>query len=118
VVVAARAVHHAGGAERIRELFNEIRGSLGPGGVFIYLDYVRLVSPAFQRLGEWAGGDPDASFQITSPNMELPASVDEQLRWLHEAGFAAAECVYREFQTVIVVGIRDRISLPEAARAG
>jgi hypothetical protein len=41
--------------------------------------------------------------------MELPASVEDQLVWLREAGFAAAECVYREFQTVIVVGIRDEV---------
>jgi len=118
VVVAARAVHHAGSADRIRELFKEILGSLGHGGVFINLDYVRLASPTFQQLGAWAGGDPDASFQMTSSRMELPASTEDQLMWLREAGFAAAECVYREFQTVIVVGIRDGICWPEGALAG
>jgi SAM-dependent methyltransferase len=43
-VVAARAVHHAGSADRIRELFREIREALAPGGVFVNLDYVRLAS--------------------------------------------------------------------------
>jgi tRNA (cmo5U34)-methyltransferase len=117
-VVASRVVHHAGSADRIRELFNEIVTALVPGGVFINLDYVRLAMPAFQQLGVWAGGDPDASFQITTPHMELPASVENQLAWLREAGFAAAECVYREFQTVIVVGFRDETRLPEEARQG
>jgi hypothetical protein len=28
-------------------------------------------------------------------------------------GFAAAECVYREFQTVILVGIRDQLDVPQ-----
>ena len=115
VVVAARAVHHAGRADRIRELFKEILGALAPGGVFVNLDYVRLASPTFQQLGAWAAGDPDASYQIATPHMELPASAEDQLAWLRKAGFAAAECVYREFQTVIVIGIRDEIRLPEAA---
>jgi tRNA (cmo5U34)-methyltransferase len=114
-VVSARAVHHLGGADRIREFFAEILRTLAPGGVFINLDYVPLASPTFQQLGEWAGRDPDASFQITSPRMELPASVADQLTWLREAGFAAGECVYREFQTVIIVGIGDQIILPEGA---
>ena len=34
---------------------------------------------------------------------------------LRDAGFAGAECVYREFQTVIVVGIRDQVRGPEGA---
>ena len=113
VVVAARAVHHAGNADRIRELMREIFDSLAPTGVFVNLDYVRLASPAFQQLGTWAGRDPDASYQITTPHMELPATVEDQLAWLRAVGFAAAECVYREFQTVIVVGVRDEIPVPE-----
>jgi tRNA (cmo5U34)-methyltransferase len=115
VVVAARAVHHAGSAARIRELLTEIHGLLAPAGVFINLDYVRLASPAFQRLGAWASSDPDASYHITTPHMELPASEEDQLVWLREAGFAAAECVYREFQTVIVVAVRDQMRVPEDA---
>ena len=118
VVVAARAVHHAGDPDRIRALFQEILGALSPGGVFINLDYVRFADPAFQQLGVWGGGDPDAAYQIATPHMELPASVEDQLTWLREAGFAAAECVYREFQTVIVVAARDELRVPEAAVAG
>jgi tRNA (cmo5U34)-methyltransferase len=108
VIVAARAVHHVGTADRIRAFFGEVLGSLAPGGLFINLDYVQLAGPAFQQLGAYAAEDPDAQFQITVPHMELPASVEDQLAWLREAGFAAAECVYREFQTVIVVGLRDQ----------
>jgi hypothetical protein len=47
--------------------------------------------------------------------MQLPGSIEDQLTWLREAGFSAGECVYREFQTVIIVGIRDQLSLPEGA---
>jgi tRNA (cmo5U34)-methyltransferase len=97
-----------GSADRIRAFFGEVLGSLATGGLFINLDYVRLAGPAFQQLGTWAGEDPDAQFQVTVPHMELPATMEDELGWLREAGFAAAECVYREFQTVLVVGIRDR----------
>jgi hypothetical protein len=50
--------------------------------------------------------------------MELPASVEDQLVWLGEAGFAAAECVYREFQTVVVVGVRGELRVPEGTLEG
>jgi tRNA (cmo5U34)-methyltransferase len=118
VVVAARAIHHAGSAARIRQLFKEVLRVLAPAGVFVNLDYVRLASPAFQQLGAWAEGDPDASYHITRPHMELPASVEDQLVWLGEAGFAAAECVYREFQTVVVVGVRGELRVPEGTLEG
>jgi tRNA (cmo5U34)-methyltransferase len=118
VVLAARAVHHAGTPDRIRQLFSEIVGALAPGGLFINLDYVRFGNPAFQQLGLWSGEDPEASFQIATPHMELPASLEDQLAWLREAGFAAAECVYREFQTVIVVGLREQIRVPEVEPKG
>ncbi len=89
-----------------------------PAGCSSTLDYVRFANPVFQQLGVWSGEDPDASFQIATPHMELPASLEDQLAWLREAGFAAVECVYREFQTVIVVGVRDEIRVPEVEPNG
>src|SRR5215203_4574679 len=59
IVMAARAVHHAGGPDRIHQLFSEILGALAPGGMFIDLDYVRFANPAFQQLGVWSAEDPD-----------------------------------------------------------
>ena len=115
-ILASRAVHHVGGAARIRSFFAEVLSRLSAGGVFINLDYVRLAEPVFRDLGFWAGTDPDAGYEITSPHMELPSSSEEQLAWLHEAGFATAECVYREFQTVILVASRDQIHVPEAPK--
>ena len=111
--MAARAVHHAGSAERIGALFREIFGALASGGVFINLDFVRYSSPAFHQLGVWADSDPDAGYSISSPHMELPASLDEQLAGLRAAGFAEVECVYREFQTVIVVATRNELRVPQ-----
>jgi tRNA (cmo5U34)-methyltransferase len=115
LVLAARAIHHAGDAERIRQLLREILGALSPGGLFINLDYVRFADPAFQQLGRWADEDPDAGYQIATPHMQLPATLDDQLTWLREAGFTVVECVYREFQAVIVVGVRDELRVPEVA---
>ena len=118
VVMAARAIHHAGSPDRIRALFSEILSELKPGGMFINLDYVRFGDPAFQQLGVWADDDPDASYYIATPHMELPATLEDQLHWLREAGFAAVECVYREFQTVIVVAARDAICVPQLSSDG
>jgi tRNA (cmo5U34)-methyltransferase len=114
IILASRAVHHAGDADSIRRLFGEILGVLAPGGVFVNLDFVRFTDPVFRQLGTWAGEDAEAAFQVEIPHHDLPASLEEQLVWLREAGFAAAECVYREFQTVIVAAVRDELRLPEA----
>ena len=113
-VVSARALHHLGGAARIRELFAEVLGTLTPGGLFINLDYVRLSNAVLQPLGLWAMTDPDSDFQTVSPPMELTGSMEEQLAWLREAGFSAAECVVREFQTAILVSLRDQVCWPTA----
>ena len=118
VVLATRAVHHVGGPSRIRDLLGEVLGVVGPGGLFINLDYVRLGPSSFEELATWAAADPEAGFQTSTPRMALPSSVEEHLDWLREVGFAAAECVYREFQAVILVAIRDQIRWPEGTDLG
>jgi tRNA (cmo5U34)-methyltransferase len=104
LILATRTIHHFGGAPRIRQLFDEIYGQLGHGGLFINLDYVRPIRPVWRELQGWAAEDAEAGFQTNSPHMELPSTAEEQLSWLQEAGFATSECVYREFQTAILVG--------------
>ncbi len=75
LVVSALAVHHLDGAGK-RDLFARVARVLQPGGVFVLGDVVvpapGLAGPIYV---DWV--------------MDTPDSVDDQLAWLHAAGFEA-----------------------------
>ncbi len=72
LVVSALAVHHLDGGGK-RDLFRRIADVLAPSGRFVLGDVVL------------------ADEQVTplTPGFDLPDRVEDQLAWLHEAGFAA-----------------------------
>ena len=76
LVVSALAVHHLDGAGKA-ELFTRVAELLGDGGRFVLAD---VVVPA------------DGAEAVTpiDPQIDKPSSVDDQLRWLHDAGLMAS----------------------------
>jgi tRNA (cmo5U34)-methyltransferase len=74
LVVSALAVHHLDDAGK-RDLFRRVAARLSPDGRFVLADVVRPPDPADGRVEIEEGYD-------------LPSSIDEQLSWLGEAGFA------------------------------
>ena len=76
LVFSALAVHHLDGAGKA-DLFTRVRRVTAPGGRFVLAD---LVVP------------PDPADVVTPVDgvHDIPSSVEDQLRWLHEAGFTAA----------------------------
>jgi len=75
LVAAALSVHHLDGAGK-RDLFTRVREHLAPGGRFVLADVIVPRDPA------------DQVTELT-PGYDLPDTVDDQLRWLREAGFSA-----------------------------
>ena len=75
LVVSALAVHHldAGGK---RDLFRRVAAVVEPGGRFVLGDVV-------------APPDPADAVTPTTPGFDRPDALDDQLRWLAEAGFDA-----------------------------
>jgi tRNA (cmo5U34)-methyltransferase len=94
LVVSALAVHHLDGPGK-RALFSRVAGVLRPGGLFVLGD---VVVPAAGQEGpieiDWV--------------MDLPDSVEDQLAWLHEAGFEAEASSVR----VDLAVFRARLSSP------
>jgi tRNA (cmo5U34)-methyltransferase len=94
LVVSALAVHHLDGPGK-RALFSRVAGVLRPGGLFVLGD---VVVPAAGQEGpieiDWV--------------MDLPDSVENQLAWLHEAGFEAEASSVR----VDLAVFRARLSNP------
>ncbi len=77
LVVSVLAVHHLEGPDKAA-LFARIAGVLRPGGRFVLGDVVIPVDPA----------------DAVTPGLEghdRPSTVADQLRWLADAGFDAAE---------------------------
>jgi tRNA (cmo5U34)-methyltransferase len=94
LVVSALAVHHLDGAGK-RDLFSRVAAVLRPGGRFVLGD---VVVPAAGEAGpiyvDWV--------------MDLPDSVEDQIAWLHEAGFEAEASSVR----VDLAVFRARLSSP------
>jgi len=76
VAVSAFAIHHLAGPGK-RDLFSRVAAALRPGGRFVLLDVVVPTTPVSAPIPIEAGVD-------------LPDTVDAQLRWLTDAGFSAS----------------------------
>lgn len=75
LVVSALAVHHLDGPGK-QDLFRRVAAVLGPGGTFVLAD---VVVPE---------DDADVVTPIDGVH-DMPDRVDDQLRWLGDAGFDA-----------------------------
>lgn len=114
VAVSTIAIHNLRTPTRIRALYGEIYGLLREGGLFLNLDYVRPSTPALRPLGRWAASDQEAGYiSPTSGGGGSPGTIEEQLIWLREAGFAPVDCFWKEFQAALFGGFKGPFSVPE-----
>jgi tRNA (cmo5U34)-methyltransferase len=89
LVSSALAVHHLDGDEKA-DLFMRLRDVLLPGGRFVLAD---LVVPS---------GGPDAVRGVTD-GYDKPDTVQDQVRWLEEAGFARVSVTWSVKDLVVIV---------------
>jgi tRNA (cmo5U34)-methyltransferase len=113
-VVSALAIHHLDDAGK-QALFARVCAALPPGGVFVNAEQVAGPSPCFdRRYREWheasarAAGTDDAEWAGALERMrhDRPADVGSQLRWLREAGFDAADCLFKDHRFAVLVARR------------
>ncbi len=104
LAVSSIAIHNLGDGRRIRALYAEIAEVLSPGGFFMNLDYVRPASLRFRALMDRATADPESGFMMGGGGG--PATVEEQLIWLRDAGFAPVDCFWKEFRVALFGGFR------------
>jgi tRNA (cmo5U34)-methyltransferase len=114
-IVSALAIHHLADADKAA-LFARVHGALRNGGIFAnaeqvagptpWLDelYERRHERAARALGasdeEWAGAQERMAH-------DLCATVEQQLQWLREAGFADADCLFKDHRFAVLVARRD-----------
>jgi len=106
LVISSLSIHHLADAEK-ENLFRQIYLSLKDTGVFINVDQVKGETPAIQKMywENWlkqvrekgaAEDQIQASIQRRK-EYDQDASLEDQLRWLSEAGFVDVDCIYKNF---------------------
>lgn len=111
-VVSALAIHHLEHADQ-RALMDRVHAVLRAGGVFVNAEQVAAPTRALTREYEARWGEECWSLGASADELrdacdrmrhDRCADVESQLRWLREAGFAAADCVYRHWRFAVVTG--------------
>lgn len=113
-VVSALAIHHLPDADKTG-LFTRVRGALRDGGIFVNAEQVAAPSASLEHryahhhehaaraLGsddeEWAGA-------VERMRHDRRASVERHLEWLREAGFADADCLFKDHGFAVLVARR------------
>jgi len=112
LVVSGLAIHHLNDASK-QDLYRRIFRALKPGGMFINREIVLGASPALTKwYEEWwrqfvkANGEADDTWFRKYFEEDFPASVEDQIEWLKEAGFTDVGCHWRYMNFAIFGGRR------------
>ena len=113
-VVSALAIHHLDNTAK-RILFKRVHAGLVPGGAFVNAEHVGAPTPLFQDLyAAWhqrratAAGSTPEEWRAALQRMRFDhyASVEDQLTWLRDAGFADADCLFKDHSFAVLVARR------------
>jgi tRNA (cmo5U34)-methyltransferase len=118
--ISGLAIHHLP-STRKRSLFAELYGLLEPGAMFVNMDYVSIAGPLQglwdeQMLANAVQADRERGGARTKEEVERalfddrdedrPDSVEDQLRWLREAGFDDVEVHFKWAEGAIFGAIK------------
>ena len=113
-IVSALAIHHLAD-EAKAALYRRVHAGLMPGGVFINAEEVSGATGLFddaysawhrRRAGEL--GASEGEWQASAERMlqDRTATVERQLEWLRAAGFADADCLFKDHKFAVLVARR------------
>jgi SAM-dependent methyltransferase len=115
-IVSGLAIHHLP-PERKRTLFAELFALLEPGGIFVNMDYVAIDGPlrglfdeemlaaAVRAERETCGTHSEHEVDLEDDH-DRPDTVEDQLRWLREAGFEQVEVHFKWAEAAVYGGTR------------
>jgi tRNA (cmo5U34)-methyltransferase len=113
-IVSALAIHHLADADKVT-LFGRVHHELAPGGIFVNAEqvagptawfddlYVRRHEQSARELG---ASDEDWQGALGRMRHDRCASVEQQLGWLRQAGFADADCLFKDHRFAVMVARR------------
>lgn len=110
-VISSLSIHHLE-HEQKQALFRTINRLLTDGGVFVNADQAASRSPWINRRYDELWEQSVRSTGLASEPIEASierkkqdrnAAMEDQLQWLRDAGFAAAECVFKHHEFAVFV---------------
>jgi len=113
-IVSALSIHHLDDLGKAA-LFKRVYDALEPGGIFVNAEEVLAATAALDQVywDEWerqarAAGAPEEEFAGVEERAKYdkPAKLDDQLKWLREAGFADVDCYYKYLMFAVYGGRR------------
>jgi tRNA (cmo5U34)-methyltransferase len=116
-IVSALAIHHLSDDDK-RALMVRAHARLAPGGVFVNAEQAAGSTPWITDLyrRRWlsdcralGAGEPELADAAQRMTLDRCADVESQLQWLRDAGFAAAECVYRDWRQAVICGFTEAL---------
>lgn len=112
VVMSALAIHHLADLEK-RALFARIHAALAPGGLFVNAEQVAGRDAAEQALFEathldgarrLGSSEQEITEAVERMKIDRCATLDAQVGWLAEAGFARAGSYFHWFRFAVYAG--------------
>jgi cyclopropane fatty-acyl-phospholipid synthase-like methyltransferase len=114
LAISGVAIHHLT-SQRKRELFAEVFALLAPGGMFLNMDIVAIQGPleglfeeqmrANAKHAAHVHGHPEQEIDFDGDD-DRPDTVEDQLRWLREAGFQQTEVHFKWAEAAIFGGVK------------
>jgi tRNA (cmo5U34)-methyltransferase len=115
VVVSSLSIHHLTDEEK-QDLFRRVHRLVREGGVFLNVDQIRAESLQMEELYRvrWLEHvrREGASERQVAESLERrrvfdhDALLGDQLKWLREAGFTSADCVYKNWFVGVFLAVR------------
>ncbi|HVG27377.1 MAG TPA: methyltransferase domain-containing protein [Acidobacteriaceae bacterium] len=113
-VVSALSIHHLEDEEK-RALFGRAYEALAPGGVFINADQVLGPTAGLEEqykqrwlaeVRELGATEQQVKDSLLRQEEDRCASVEDQVLWMREAGFADADCWFKDGRFAVMAGTR------------
>ncbi|WP_089408201.1 class I SAM-dependent methyltransferase [Granulicella rosea] len=113
-VASSLSIHHLDDAGK-RALFSRIHAALKPRGVFVNADQISGPTPELEerykalwlkQVRELGATEPQIEASLFRQQEDRCAPVQTQLDWMREAGFADANCWYKDNRFAVMAGTR------------
>ena len=113
-IVSALAIHHLADEDK-QVLLERVHHALRPGGAFINAEQVSGPTPALDAVYEHRWAQDCRALGASLDELDAArdrmrhdrcADTETQLRWLRDAGFDTADCVYKSWRFAVMFGLK------------
>ncbi len=116
VIISAMSIHHLAPVDK-QGLFAKIYNHLRPGGLFVNAEQIlgntETIETYYKK--EWErmirqSGVPEEEIAAWKERLKLDreSTVEQQINWLKDAGFADADCAYKFYKFAVIFGVKQQ----------